>query len=221
MPSNVRHQERTPPGTAVPRVLCVLAGSLLAVGTLGCANAAPFRGVDWTREKSTPFVELTPVAQTNVQGCGYASLGAVAIYHGVAPERLREEAIVRNFANRTLSAVDLVTMANALGLIAFGYQGTEEDLRENVTKGRPMLVLLSNRPRIGKFPSLDWSRDTAHALVGGAHWVVVVSTTPEGEFVLHDPSQGCLAMTPRAFLTSWKEEEMVCVLVSRPPKPAP
>ena len=149
-----------------------------------------FRGVELTRNDPAPFVELTPVAQPDAQGCGYASMAAVAIYHGVAPEKLREEAIVRNFRNRTLSGVDLVKMANALGLVAFGYEGTVEDLKRSLTKGRPVIVLLSKRPRIGKFPSLEWSKDTAHSFVGGAHWVVVVSTTPEEEFVLHDPSQG-------------------------------
>lgn len=206
--------------SVIRRIRCLAVGLLLTVAMLGCANAQPFKGVNWTRETSVPFVEVTPVAQLDVRDCGYASMATVASYHGVPLEKLREETIVRNFANRTLSAVDLVKMAHALGLIAFGYEGSVEDLKRNLTKGRPVVVLLSNRPRIGKFPSVAWSQDTAHSFVGGPHWVVVLSATPEGQFVLHDPAQGCLVMDGKSFLKSWREKAMVCVLVGRPPKSA-
>ena len=220
MSARVRSEEQRARKTTAPRIRCLLVGSLLAAGLMGCANAQPFHGIELTPDNPSPFVELTPVAQPDVQGCGYASMAAVAIYHGVAPEKLREEAIVRNFRNRTLSGVDLVKMAHALGLVAFGYEGSLENLKGNLAKGRPVILLLSKRPRIGEFPSVAWSRDTAHSFVGGAHWVVVVSTTPRDKFVLHDPAQGCLVMDGKAFLKSWRKESMVCVLAARPPKSA-
>jgi hypothetical protein len=82
-----------------------------------------------------------------------------------------------------------------------------------------MIVLLTRRPRLGKFPSFAWSMDTSNAMLGGEHWVVVVSKTPSGDFVLHDPSQGCLEMNGDDFLESWRKQSMLCVLVSRPPEP--
>jgi len=216
-PRNQRLRSTTP-----RHGLCLAVASVLAAGLLGCANAAPFRGVEVTRDDPGPFVEMTPVSQPDVQGCGYASMSTVALYHGVSPEKLRAPGIVREFRGRTLSAVDLIKMARVLGLVAFGYEGSVDDLAKNLGKGRPVIVLLSTRPRIGKFPSFAWSVDTSSALFGGgAHWVVVVSTTARGGFVLHDPAQGCLEMKGADFLESWRKQSRLCILVSPPPKPEP
>jgi ABC-type bacteriocin/lantibiotic exporter with double-glycine peptidase domain len=220
MSSNLCRCKRKRAGSPVLRTPAVAFGLVLAIGLAGCANARPFHGVEWKQSKPTLYVELTPVAQLDVRDCGYSSLGTVAVHHGVPMEKLRDGEIVRDFGNRTLSAVDLIRMSGELGLVAYGYQGTIDDLRENLTKGRPMLVLLPRRPRVGKFPSLAWSGDTAERFVGGAHWVVVAGMTPEKELIVYDPSRGFLSMPAGAFKSAWRKQSMVCVLVARPEKPS-
>ena len=202
-------------------VVGFLVACALAAALPGCTNAKPFRGVEVGSEDPLPIVEMTPVSQPDVQGCGYAAMASVAVYYGVAPAKVRDEAIITEFRGRVLSGVDLIKMARALGLVAFAYQGSAEDLATNLGKGRPVIVLLTRRPRIGKFPSFDWSVDTSNEWFCGAHWVVAIGTTSSGGFVVHDPSQGCLEMKGPAFLESWGKQDRLCVLVSRAPKPAP
>ena len=202
----------------VSQVAGVFFGALLAVSLLGCANAAPFRGLGLSDTEQSHFVGLAPVAQTDPESCGYACVSTVAVYHGVAPERLREDALVKRFGGRPLAAVELVQMAQELGLAAFGFQGSVEKLEDNLSKGRPVIVLLEKRPRVASFPSSAWASEMPHAVLGKAHWVVVVGMTAGGKFVLYDPSQGTLVMAKSALLRSWEKEKRACVLVAVPPK---
>ena len=219
MPLEVTPGKRRPRKPTVSQAAGVLFGALLAASLLGCANAAPFRGLGLSDTEQSHFVGLAPVAQPDRESCGYACVSTVAIYHGVPPETLREEALVKKFGGRPLAAVELVQMAQELGLAAFGFQGSIEKLEDNLSKGRPLIVLLEKRPRIASFPSSAWASEMPHAVLGKAHWVVLVGMAVGDKFVLYDPSQGTLVMEKSAFLKSWEKEKRACVLVAVPPKP--
>ena len=188
---------------------------ILTVTLVGCANAEYFSGVRPSGLGGSSFVELTPTAQGSGCKCGYASMITVAKYYGVSPKLLANDAILRRVGDKDLSANNLVTIAKAFDLAAYAYQGSIEDIQQNVTKNRPMMVLLSARPRLAPFPSFGWATGTVQSIVGQPHWVVVVGITAEGKVIFHDPAQGCVAMPKDEFRKSWKGQSNVCVLVGR------
>ncbi|HEX2971097.1 MAG TPA: hypothetical protein VHP11_02120, partial [Tepidisphaeraceae bacterium] len=118
-----------------------------------------------------------------------------------------------SFKGPRLSADDLLKIASLLGLKAFGYQGDLDDLRSNVTKGRPVLVLLDHPPRLGQYPGLEWYGDLAAMPFSIPHWMVMVGFEGNGNLVLHDPRNGVVSMSQREFLELWKKRSRVAVLV--------
>jgi ABC-type bacteriocin/lantibiotic exporter with double-glycine peptidase domain len=176
--------------------------------------------MDLKEQAQSHYIGLTPISQPDRWGCGYACMATVSMYLGVAPEKLTEDNMTRNYTAKPLTALHLVKMARELGLVAFAYQGTTDDLKENLSKGRAVITLLSQRPRTGSFPSAGWAAETSHSVLGSAHWVVVVGMTPRDEIIIYDPAQGSLTMSRPVFLRSWEKERRVCVLAGVPPKPA-
>ena len=193
----------------------VLAG-LAALSLLGCANAAPFRGMDLKEEAQSHYIPLTPIAQPDRMGCGYACMATVALYLGVPQEKVASDNITRNYTTKPLSSLHLVKMAKDLGLVAFAIPGAPDVLKDNLSKGRPVITLLSRRPRTASFPSGMWAAETENSALGGAHWVVVAGITSKNEIILYDPSQGHLTMPMQAFLRSWEKERRVCVVAGVP-----
>jgi len=176
--------------------------------------------MDLKEEAQSHFVALKPISQPDRLGCGYACMTTVALYLGVPQERLAADNITRNYTKKPLNSLHLVKMGRELGLAAFAIPGTTDELKENLSKGRPVITLLSQRPRTGSFPSAGWAAETGHSALGGAHWVVVIGMTPRDEIILYDPSQGTLTMSGKAFLQSWEKERRVCVVAGVPPKPS-
>lgn len=187
---------------------------MCAVLLSGCSNAKTFRGFDLSAAPDARLIAVPPVALTEKRGCGFAALSSVAMYHGVGAKALLAPAIRERFVGRALSAQDLVEMSKALGLGAYGYSGTVEDLTSNLRKGRPAIVMLDGPPRGGYPPPFGLTLTLAKAIVAGAHWVVVVGVEPGG-FVVYDPLGGYFVMTSKALDRSWQKRSRVCVLVTR------
>ncbi|MGE5609891.1 MAG: papain-like cysteine protease family protein [Bacillota bacterium] len=196
----------------IARCLAALgAGLLLGLG--GCANAKHYRGLELVADQQGTVVTVPGVAQTENNDCGYAALASVALYHHVPAEKLAAGTIPESFKGPRLSADDLIKMASLLDLMAFGYQGDVEDLRKNIAKGRPVLVLLDHPPRLGNYPGLEWYTDVAAMPFSIPHWMVVAGFAGHGDVVLHDPRNGMVCMSERDFVELWKKRSRVAVLV--------
>ena len=95
---------------------------------------------------------------------------------------------------------DLQQLAEHLGLQAFAYRGSMEDLRDNLQKGRPLIVLISQ-------PVLPTGGLTGVSLINAwnqwgkkpAHWVVVIGFTKDKAVILHDPESGPMEVKPEIF----------------------
>ncbi|MCP4379779.1 MAG: hypothetical protein GY794_26885 [bacterium] len=194
-------------------ILILLSGVTALLG--GCANARHFTGTDLACYGDTILISgISPVAQSQECQCGYAALASVALYYQISPEQLTGDSFKKAFGERGLSAKDLKAFAQALGLIGFGYKGDIENLKGNLRKKRPVLVLLGESPRIANWPSYAWAEETAARPVGGPHWVVVVGiNTRTGEIIIQDPLRGRLVMSSDAFLKSWEKKSCVAVVM--------
>jgi len=218
--AEVSHQHTTNYLTTLYRFVGERLGLGLLVWAAGCANAAHYRGMEMSPEEGGSIVALSTVAQSGKNDCGYAAMASVALYHGVPAARLTEGEVPGKFQGPGLSAADLTKMAGMVGLQAYGYQGTVEDLEENVRKGRPVLVLLNHPPRLGRWPGLEWYADLAAMPFSIPHWVVVVGFMGNGDAVLHDPRSGLVSMTRGEFLDQWKDRSRIAVLVVAARSPA-
>jgi ABC-type bacteriocin/lantibiotic exporter with double-glycine peptidase domain len=187
-------------------VICLLAA--------GCANSKHYAGLRMSDGDQAALVSVPVVAQQGKNDCGYAALASVALYHGVDPALLAEGKVPQTFQGERLSAEDLKQMAGMLDLAAWGYPGNLEDLKKNVGRGRPMLVLLAKPPTVGTYPGLEWWADRASSMFVIPHWVVVVGFTGKGDPVVHDPRKGLLAMSQKAFVECWQRRSNLSVLVS-------
>ena len=137
----------------------------------GCANSKYFAGVPLP-PKETKLININPIAQTKSFACGYSSLASVALYYDVNLTSLMEGEVQEKFSNKSLSAVDIIQIATTLQLRVFAYQGSYEDLSNNIRDGRPILILLKKPLRLYNYPSINWAIQTSSSLLGESHWTV-------------------------------------------------
>ncbi|MCG3178824.1 MAG: hypothetical protein BIFFINMI_01154 [Phycisphaerae bacterium] len=190
-----------------------LSGSVLLL--VGCPNARPSPLVDVRELPCTSLVlGVPPIRQSKEFQCGYACFASVAMYYGVDPTRLAQGEIPEKFGKRMLTANDLTAMAGEVGLVGFAYPGNLEDLKKNLDRGRPVMVLLSGPPRTGKWPTFQWANETAWAPLSPAHWVTVIGfSNKTAEVFIHDPRQGRLAMSRGDFQRACKKHKWTSVLI--------
>lgn len=195
------------------RLLAVLATACLAA-TGGCANAVAFRGIDLLKRQEAAVIAVPQVSQSRYFQCGYAALASVAVYYGIDMSALVSPEVVSQYSCRALSAEQLAGMSRRLGLQAYAYEGSLDDLKANVGKGRPLIAMLDGPPRTGRALSGKWLNESLGAIAPEPHWVVVVGVLDGGRLLLHDPLNGCVAMAGSAFERAWGKKGNVCVLVT-------
>lgn len=176
-------------------LLCV--GCSVYQGTSKSADpAALTREGDWTMVHDFPLVR-----QVDHDDCGGAALASVLRFWGYAatPEGV-EAAIGRK--DRHLSAGDMADHARSLGLQAFVFFGTMDDVKHELEQGRPVIVGLGKKVVTGK------------AL---AHYQVVVGYEPNRALVmLLDPGQGWQVDTVKGFATEWARSGGVTIVTFLP-----
>jgi predicted double-glycine peptidase len=150
-----------------------------------------------TRAAGPPGVWLdVPFAAQQKNGCGAASLAMVMQYwenqrggpHAVdASEAAIEQAL--DPRERGIPNSEMAAYLAANGYRAFAFAGSWGDLRENLTKGRPLIVALG--PNGGTKP---------------LHYVVVTGMDWVHDFVfVNDPAQRKLMRAGRSeFESEWK-----------------
>lgn len=186
---------------------------LMLAAASGCRNARHFEGMCLHDEAAGRFVMVPPVAQDCTMACGASACAAVLAYHAVPMSRVMAR-IHESEADRAWSAPEIAAVARDVGLETYFYKGSLEDALANVNHGRPVIVLLRGPPRIGRYPSLQWFRETVHMLVAEAHWVVVVGWSGPHDVVLLDPAHGYVVMRRRELQEEWRRARNACVLIS-------
>jgi len=124
-------------GRAKAVVLCALL--LAGICLPGCADATRYVGVEVNEEAF--IIEGVPsIRQSPQLSCGPACVASVASYWmRQVPPNLCEAR--EPFRKSDTSGADLCAAANAVGLDAFAFCGTLDDLEANVQKGRPVIVM--------------------------------------------------------------------------------
>ena len=171
----------------------------------------PFKGIALDDE-SVYVSGLPPIRQNEHYACGAACVAAVAAYWNVAPAEFRAK---HPQLPADATGRDLQLLAEGLGLQAFAYRGSMDDLEENLRKGRPMIVMISQ-------PLLSNGELTASLLLNAwnrwgpkpAHWVVVVGLAKDKAVFIHDPYSGPLVVQLEAFQAWWAKKDQLTVLIA-------
>lgn len=177
----------------------------------GCASVGPFKGI--ALDDASVYVSgLPPIKQDKNYACGAACVAAVAAFWNVplADFRTRHPSLPADTTGQ-----DLQVLARELGLQAFAYRGSMDDLQENLRQGRPLIVMIP-QPLM---PSADlvsvlllnsWNRWGPKP----AHWVVVVGITKDKAVLLHDPVSGPMVVKLKAFQAWWAKKDNLTVLLA-------
>jgi ABC-type bacteriocin/lantibiotic exporter with double-glycine peptidase domain len=160
---------------------------------------------------------VTPIREDSVYSCGPACVAAVATHWGVAPERFKA---VETQSPAETTGAELRDLAVRLGLQAFSYEGSMDDLRENLSSGRPLIAMIS----LPLPPKADMVTNELLAVwneVGPtpAHWVVVVGMVGDKWVIVDDPASGPLVLRTEWFQKAWAREGKMTVLVAAPAAP--
>ena len=194
--------------------------AMVAVGIggvlCGCANARFYKGADLSLgAKSTIIHGVPTVSQTEKYSCGLACLASVALYYDVPFTTVEETTLSAAGREESLAATELVRTAESFGLVAFGYEGNFDDLKDNLQKNRPVIALLDTPPKVAKYPAFEWVTETSTGVVSQPHWVIVLGLEHNGEVIIHDPNKGLLAMSRETFDKQWHKQSRVAVLVGK------
>lgn len=180
----------------------------------GCSSVASFRGIPLAGD-SLYVSGLPPLRQNAQYACGPVCVAAVASHWGVSLNDFKAKCPV---APQDTTGRDLRTLAESLGLQAFVFQGSLDDLRDNLRQGRPMIVMITKPPdpalrQLGLLGglALTVSEHVSHP----AHWVVVIGMNGDRSVIVHDPSSGLLQIKAAAFQKWWAQQKNLCVLIAR------
>jgi len=184
--------------------------SLIILGG-GCASVAPFNGLA-IEDKSVYVSGVPPIRQDKHYACGAACLAAVAAYWNIPLQTFRQK---RAQMPENATAADLQAVALELGLQAFSYRGSMDDLQENLHKGRPLIVMIPQ-------PIVPSGRVVGETLINvwnqwgpkPAHWVVVLGLEQENAVIIDDPEAGFIKIKRPLFQAEWIKKSNLTVLVA-------
>ena len=190
------------------KIICVL---LAALCLGGCTSVAPFKGVA-IEDDSVYVTGLPPVNQDKHYACGAACVAAVAAYWNVSLAQFRAK---RAQMPEDATGHDLQLLAEELGLRAFVYRGSKEDLLDNLQKGRPVIVMIPQAVLpTGGLSSVylinawnQWGRKPAH-------WVIVIGMTKNKNVIIHDPESGPMTVKQVCFEKWWEQKGYLSVLIT-------
>jgi len=177
----------------------------------GCASVTPFRGFT-LNDDSTYVSSVPPVRQDKNHACGAACVAAVAAHWGVDLATFRSN---HPLLPDDATGQDLQELARQTGLQAFAYRGSIDDLQENLSKGRPLIVMIP-KPLIGgnglvTTPLLNLWNDYGPR---PPHWVVAVGFIKDQQIIIHDPASGPLVVDQPTFAKWWAKNDNLCVLIA-------
>lgn len=179
----------------------------------GCTSVASFQGIPLSGE-SLYVSGLPPLRQNEQYACGPVCVAAVAAHWGVELGDFKAKC---PSAPHDTTGLELQTLAQSLGLRAFVFQGSLDEMRTNLRQGRPLIVMITKPPhqalrRMGLLGGIALA--LSEKISRPSHWVVVIGFTVEQEVIVHDPATGPLRIKLAAFEKWWAEQKNLCVLVA-------
>ena len=177
----------------------------------GCASVTHFDGLRFN-DAAVYVNGVTPVRQDQRHACGPACVAAVASHWGVGLDAFGG---LQADLSADATGRDLQRLAEKLGLQAFAYRGSMDDLRQNLASGRPVVVMLP-MPLLPKGGWLSGAMFNLWNEIGPrpAHWVVVVGTIPGKQVIIDDPASGPLLVREDKFADWWAQKENLSVLIA-------
>ncbi len=170
---------------------------LLLLLLITACSAAPVHRIDHNAAiRLIPQIPFHP--QDDFQ-CGPASLAAVLNFYGtdVTPAQIAAK-IFSATARGTLDW-DMVFFAESHGFKVRRYAGTEEDVRNNVEKGKPLIALV----------------DYGYWVYEKRHFLVITGYYREG-FIVNSGDMQQLFLPRDEFLKVWKKAGFLTLLIERP-----
>lgn len=164
-----------------------------------CSAARPFEDLPDAEREGLELLDIAPAVQRHENDCGPAALSEVMAYWG--------EPVELPAADRPSLAGELKEAAKERGLAAFLFEGTWEDVTEQLGKRRPLIVAIKPERRIGfvKLPEGEV-----------AHMVVLVGVNGEREYVVFDdPDEGRMWMERADFERQWEQTKELTLLVGK------
>jgi len=144
------------------------------------------------------YIPDVPFFPQSKYQCGPASLASVLNYHGcrITPEEI-SKAIYRKRLRGTLS-MDLLLLAQGMGFKARAYRGDLPDLKEQISKDRPLIVF----------------QDLGNPLLSIRHFSVVIGyDETKGILILHSGKHADKAIPYERFLRSWAKMDNWTLLI--------
>ncbi len=181
---------------------------LLVCGVVG-GGCASYRGTSTTVHPSVVVSEgawiLVPkfplVLQESSDDCGAAVLASVLQFWGYAATPGSITALLGRTDNR-LKAGDMATYARSLGLHAYVFFGTMQDIEHELARGRPVIVGLGKM--VGENKALS-------------HYEVVVGYEPtKKQLLLLDPGRGWQTDSLAGFEKEWALTKAVTIVAFLP-----
>ncbi|HTQ30400.1 MAG TPA: cysteine peptidase family C39 domain-containing protein [Opitutaceae bacterium] len=175
-----------------------------------CSSVAPFTGMPLGRNGL--YVNgVTPIRQDKIYSCGPACVAAVATHWGV--DLARFESRIPPLSGDT-TARDLQNLAGELGLTAFAYEGSMDDLQDNLRQGRPVITMIPMPlPPKGDLITAQVLELWNEIGPRPSHWVVVVGMIGQKWMIIDDPASGPLVLEAGRFRRWWARERNLSVLV--------
>jgi predicted double-glycine peptidase len=212
-PVSLRRSARDLP-SPVMRIFGPLFLLIACLLTGGCASVGQFKGL--TLDSDSTYVSgVTPIRQDKNYACGAACVAAVAAHWGVslADFKARHPSLPADSTGH-----ELQKLAEGLGLQAVVYRGSMEDLQQNLSDGRPLIVMIP-MPLIAKGGLTTDVLFNVWNEVGPrpSHWVVVVGSVKNKRMIIADPASGPLTVRQDEFQKWWAQKNNLCVLIAGPP----
>gem|GEM_PF-1399601 len=191
-------------------------GIFLLLIVCGCSTARQFSGIR-VGEQATLITSLPPLLQTKRVSCGPTCLAAVAAYWEIDATAFYKTTTEFDLST-DFTAAELGRLGRELGLKPFIYQGSMEDLRDNLGKGRPLVVLIP-KPEFSEGIELTFNRIPLEFIVGQfvrkqSHWIVVIGHA-SGTIIVHDPANGRIGINQKKFEEWWQSKRRTCLLLVR------
>ena len=199
-------------------VRSIIAVTLLLVGCVAnefpqvensCSIGRCINPVDVLKSVTASKVKF--VEQIDQKGCGAAAISSILAYWD-SPVSYGK--IISEFPAASAegySVGELKAIASKYNLAAYSLQMTEINLKENLSKGRPIIIAVKKYVFgfFEKLPSfVPFKEQTTYS-----HFLVVFGFDAKGYWVM-DPAEGYSYLTAETLISMWKGQKFVGLLIS-------
>ena len=161
--------------------------------------------------KTAKFSRVKFVGQIDQRGCGAATLSSVLSYWD---KPVTYESIVSKYPSASVegySVGELKSIAVKYNLLAYSMQISEKTLKENLAKGRPIIVAV--KKYIFKHTSILPDFIPFKDKVTYSHFLVIFGFSEKGYWVM-DPAEGYMYLAAETLKEMWNRQRFVGLLIS-------